>query len=191
MRYFKLSKASWIILAVGLFIVVMAGLGITRSQQAKEQGRLDDELAVSQQLLASLDIADLQADLEELEQAAEEGQTQLDEARALLDQSVVSVDVTDEFFDIASACGVLVVNLSTTPIVPNIYDGIGLSMTTLDASVEGEVPALIDFVERLHADFTTGLVTSTQIDVPTAPSEEGPSATVQILIYSYEGSDNG
>ena len=191
MKYIKLSKTSWIILAAGLFIVILAGLGITRSQQAQEQGRLEDELEMSQQSLAGLQITELQAQLAGLQQAADEGQLQLDSSLRLLDQTVVSVDVTDEFFSIASNCGVLVINLSTSPIVPNLFEGIGLSATSINAAVEGELPALIDFVESLHADFTTGLIKSTQIDIPPASSNETASASIQITIYSYEGNENG
>jgi TolA-binding protein len=191
MKYLKLSKTSWIILAAGLFIVVMAGLGITRSQQLQEQGRLDDELGISQQSLANLQITDLQLQLDELQQTAAQEQLQLDETQKQLEQTVVSVDVTDEFFSIASNCGVMVINLITSPIVPNIYEGIGLSTTSLNAAVEGALPNLIDFVERLNNDFTTGLIKSTQIDIPPSSSNETPSASVQMIIYSYEGNDNG
>jgi hypothetical protein len=191
MKYLKLSKTSWLILAAGIFVVVLAGLGIARSQQLSEQGRLDEELSFSQMSLDNLQIDELQFQLEELQQTAEEEQLQLDEAVQLLDQTVVSVEVTDEFFAIAESCGVLVVNLNTSPILPNKYEGIGLSATSLNAAVEGAVPNLIDFVESLNNDFTTGLIKFTQIDIPPSSSNETPSASVQMIIYSYEGNNNG
>jgi hypothetical protein len=191
MKYFKLSKTSWLILAAGLFIVVTAGLGITRSQQAGEQGRLDDELSASQQSLAALQITSLQSQLDELHQTAVEEQKQLEAAQQQMDQTVVSVDVTDQFFSIAGTCGVRVMNMSTLPITPNVYEGIGLSTTSLNVAVEGEVPALIDFVETLNTDFTTGLIKSTEIDIPPSSANETASASIQIIIYSYEGNENG
>ncbi len=191
MKYLKLSKTSWLILAAGLFIVIMAGLGITRSQQLQEQGRLDDELGISQQSLANLNITGLQLQLNELQQTAAQEQLQLDEAQQQLEQTVVSVDVTDEFFSIASLCGVVVINLSTSPILPSKYEGIGLSTTSLNAAVEGELPALVDFVESLNNDFNTALIKSAQIIIPPSSSNETPSASVQIIIYSYEGSNDG
>jgi hypothetical protein len=191
MKYLKLSKTSWIVLAAGIFVVVLAGLGITRSQQLSEQGKLDDELSISQTSLNNLHIDALQLELQELQQAAEDTQLQLDQAVQSLDQTVVSVDITDEFFSIAEYCGVLVVNLSTSPITPNMYGGIGLSATSLNASVEGAVPNLIDFVESLNSDFTTALLKSVQIDIPPSSSNETSSANIQMTIYSYEGNDNG
>lgn len=191
MKFLKLSKTSWLILAAGLFIVVMAGLGITRSQQAKEQGQLADELSASQQSLAALQITGLQSQLDELQQTAAQDQQQLDEAQQQLEQTIVSVDVTDKLFSIANTCGVSVTSLSTSPIVPNKYEGIGLSETSINAAVEGQLPALVDFVESLNNDFTTGLIKSAQIDIPPSSSNETPSANVQMIIYSYEGNDNG
>ena len=44
MKGLKLSKTSWLILSAGVFIVVLAGLGLTRSQQMKEQTKVADEL---------------------------------------------------------------------------------------------------------------------------------------------------
>jgi hypothetical protein len=191
MKYLKLSKTSWIVLAVGVFVVVLAGLGVTHSQQLSEQGKLEDELSISQTSLNNLHIDALQLELQELQQTAEDMQLQLDQAVQSLDQTVVSVDITDEFFSIAEYCGVLVVNLSTSPITPNIYGGIGLSATSLNASVEGAVPNLIDFVESLNNDFTTALLKSVQIDIPPSSSNETSSANIQMTIYSYEGNDNG
>jgi hypothetical protein len=186
MKYFKLSKTSWLILAVGVFIVALAFLGITRSQQAQEQGRLEDELEMSQMSLANMQISDLQAELAALEQTAAQEQAELALAANALDETVVSVDVTDEFFSIASASGVIVINFSSSPISPNLYEGLGLSATSISAALEGALPNLIDFIEALHRGFTTGQIKMAQIDIPPSSSNETPSASIQMTIYSYE-----
>jgi hypothetical protein len=191
MKFIKFSKTSWLILSAGIFIVVLAGLGITRSQQLSEQGKLDDELGISQKSLDNLKNTDLSKQLDELKQQAAEKQLQLDEARKRLDQTVVSVEVTDEFFSVADYCGVKVISISTSPIILSTYEGIGLDTTALNAVAEGELPDLINFVVSLNNDFTTGLVNSAQIDIPPSTSEETPSASIQIIIYSYEGNDDG
>jgi len=172
MKFIKLSKTSWLILSTGIFVVVLAGLGITRSQQIQEQGKLEDELIISQKSLEKSQITDLAQNLE---------------ARKRLDQTVVSVDVTDEFFSIAKYCDVVVMNMNTTPIHPNTYEGIGLSATELNATAEGGLTELVNFVMSLNNDFTTGLVKSFQINIPPSSSNETPSASVQMIVYSYEG----
>jgi DNA-binding protein YbaB len=191
MKFLKLSKTSWLILATGLFLVVVAALGITRSQQAKEQGRLTEELAASEQSLAALQITGMQSQLQGLQQKAAQDQEQLQTARKALEQTIVSVDVADKFFSIASACGVNVTSLNTSPIMPINYEGITLSQTAINGAVEGDLPALINFVESLNNDFTTGLIKLTEIDIPPVSANETPSANIQIIIYSNEGSDNG
>jgi hypothetical protein len=191
MKYIKLSKTSWLILAVGLFVVIAAGLGITRSQQAQEQGRLNNELATSEQSLAAIQITGLQSQLDGLQQSADQAQLQLDQAQLQLKQTVVSVDVTDKFFSIARECGVEVINLGTSPISPNIYEGVGLSTTSLNAEVEGELSALVNFVESLAREFSTGLIQTFQIDIPPPGSDASPTANIEMIIYSYEVEGNG
>ena len=187
MKFIKLSKTSWLILSAGLFVVVLAGLGITRSQQLQEQGKLEEDLGLSQKTLEKIQITDLRQQSDELQQRIQEEQLQLDEAKNRLDQTVVSVDVTDEFFSIAEYCDVLVESMGTTPIQPNVYESIGLSTTALHIEVTGELPDLINLVISLNNDFTTGLVRSFQINIPPSSSNETPSANVQMIIYSYEG----
>jgi uncharacterized membrane-anchored protein YhcB (DUF1043 family) len=191
MKKLKLSKTSWLILAIGLFIVVMAGLGITRSQQSKEQGQVSEELTASQQSLAALEITGMQSQLAGLQQKAAQDQQQLIAAQKQLQQTIVSVDVTDKFFSIANACGVSVTSLNTSPITPNKYEDIDLSQTSINGQVEGQLPALINFVESLNNNFGTGLVKLAEIDIPPVSTNETPTANVQMIIYSYEGQNNG
>ena len=187
MKFIKLSKTSWLILSAGLFIVVLAGLGITRSQQLQEQSKLEEELGISQKILDKIQIADLRQQSDELQQKIEEEQLQLADAKNRLDQTVVSVEVTDEFYSIAEYCNVLVTNMGTTPIQPNEYESIGLYTTSLNLEAIGELPDLINLVLSLNNDFTTGVVKSFQITIPPSSSNETPSANVQMIIYSYEG----
>lgn len=191
MKMLKLSKTSWLILAIGLFIVVMAGLGLIRSQQSKEQGRLSEELTASQQSLDALQISGMQSQLTGLQQKALQDQQQLDAAQKQLEQTIVSVDVTDKFFSIASTCGVTVISLNTAPIVSNKYENIDLNQTTINGEVEGPLPALIIFVQSLNNDFTTGQVKSAEIEIPPISTNATPSANVQMTIYTYEGNNDG
>lgn len=192
MKFVKLSKTSWLILSAGVFIVVLGSLGITRTQQLQEKSKLDEDLHNSTQVLEKLQATDLRQQLDDLQQKVEEEEVLLDEATERLNQTVVSVDVSDELFAIAEYCGVTIMNLSTTPIRPNLYGGIGLDMTSMNVVVDGDLPDLVDFVVSLNNDYTTGLVKSFQISIPESDSNDvSPSVTVQIVIYSYEENNNG
>ena len=52
----KLSKASWIILSIGAFIVVIVSLSITRYQQLRAQDQLDEELSMAEMRLEKLQV---------------------------------------------------------------------------------------------------------------------------------------
>jgi hypothetical protein len=195
MKTIKLSKTSWLILAAGIFVVVLGSLGITRSQQLSEKGKLDEDLHLATSVLEKLqEPANLQTQQDELQRQIEEGEVLLDEARKRLDQTVVSVDVADELFVIADYCGVVVRTLTTSPIKSNEYEGIGLDMTSMNILADGDLDNLINFVTSLNDDYTTGLVRSFQISIPdsgTASNTTLPNVNIQMTIYSYEGNDNG
>jgi hypothetical protein len=192
MKSLKLSKTSWLILAAGIFIVVLGSLGITRSQQLQEKGTLDEELRISTQTLEKLQASDQGGKLDDLQQKLEEEQVLLNEAKKRLDQTVVSVDVADDLFDIAEYCGVIVKTVSTTQIRSSNFESIGLDMTSINVAVNGEVPNLVAFVHSLNNDYSTGLVQTFQMNIPASTEEDQiPSATIKLMIYSYEGQYDG
>ncbi len=187
MKGLKLSKTSWLVLSAGIFIVVLAGLGVTRSQQLKEQTQLDEEMSLSTMRVNSIRVADLHPQLEELQQRLEESEAQFIEVKGRLRQTVVSADVTDKFFVIAEYCGVEIMNLSTTQISTQTVEGISCSAISITATVEGEVPSIIDFIISLNDGFTIGNVQSARISIPEESSDSEPSASIQMVVYSYEG----
>jgi hypothetical protein len=193
MKGLKLSKTSWLILSAGIFIVMLAGLGLTRSQQLKEQTKVGDELNLSEKTLGALQTAQLSQQLENLRVKLEESEAQLKEAQIRLQQTVISVDVTEEFFKIAEYCSVNITNMSTTTIAQVKYEGITCSTTSLTASVIGKETNIINFIIGLNNGYTTGNVQSAQINIAAKTDEEDTSepdssmATVSMTIYSYEG----
>jgi hypothetical protein len=191
MKFIKLTKTGWLILAAGVFVVVLASLGVTRAQQLNQKSKLDADLSNSTQVLEKLQDTDLRQQLDDLQQKVEEGEVLRDEAAQRLNETVVSVDVSDELFTIANYCGVTVMNLVTTPIRQGQLEGIGLDSTTMNIHVDGDLPNLVNFITSLNNDYTTGIVKSYQISVPMSSGNASPSANIQIIIYSYEGNNNG
>lgn len=183
----KLSKISWLILAAGVFVVVFASLGITRSQQFRELDRLDDELAIAEMRLSKVQVKDLNYQQEELQKRLDERIIQLITAKDTLRQTIGSIDVTDEFFEIARSCNVEVISLSSSGIGSDKLESIACSVITLTAEVTGDTSNLIDFVIRLNNDFTTGIVKSAAISVSETDDESGSSASIRMVVYAYEG----
>ena len=102
----NLSKTSWIILSIGIFIVVLAGLGVTYSQQMKTSNELQQDLDVSEIRLAKYDNAGL-------EQQESELVAQLETIFFPLEAGDVQLSTTD-VFDIHN----VVVNL------PNAFEAL-------------------------------------------------------------------
>jgi hypothetical protein len=210
MKGLKLSKTSWLILAAGVFVVVLAGLGLTRSQQMKEQTKIADDLSLAEKRLATVQTTGLSQQLETLKSKVDESRLQVNNAKARLHQTVISVDVADQFFQIAAYCSVNITNLSTTTIAQAKYEGITLSTISLSATVAGDKTKIIAFINALNDQYVTGNVESAQVTLQSVPvtqttdgSEGEPSqdtgvdptlnpgnatASISMLIYSYEES---
>jgi hypothetical protein len=186
MKGMKLSKTSWLILSAGIFTVVLAGLGVTRSGQMKEQNTLDEELGMSTTILEKSQAIPLETQLGDLQEKLKESESQLAEAKDRLRQTVLSVDVTDNFFQIANYCNVVVMNLNTTSISNNSLNDVNFSTISLTATATGELSKLIDFIISLNKGYTTGFVKSAQLSVDDTTGET--SAAINMVIYSYEGS---
>jgi hypothetical protein len=189
MKGMKLSKTSWLILSAGIFTVVLAGLGVTRSGQLKDQNKLDEELTRSTTILEKSQAIPLETQLGDLQDKLKESESQLAEAKDRLRQTVLSVDVADNFFQIAKYCDVVVTNLNTTTISNKNLNDVDFSTISLSATVTGDLSKLIDFIISLNKGYTTGFVKSAQLSVDDTSSETSSTrATINMIIYSYEGS---
>lgn len=189
MKVLKLSKTSWLILSAGIFVVILAGLGLTRSQQLKEQTKLEEELSISTMRVDTVQISHLRPQLDELQQKIDESKSQLNDVKDRLHQTVVSADVTEKLFAIAEYCGVDVNNMSNTTISADEIAGISCSTTSISATVNGEIEDIVDFLIGVNDGYTTGYVQSAYISIPdeSDDSSEKPSASFMMVIYSYEG----
>jgi hypothetical protein len=192
MKGFRLSKTSWLVLATGVFVVVLIGLGVTRSQQIKEQSALEEELSASESRLAKVQVTDLRQQLETLQEQIDDEKVQLAEAKERLKQTVISADVTEQFFAIAEFSGVVIMNMSTSTISDDTINSVSLSTISLSATVTGDLYDIVNFVINLNNSYTTGIVQSVQINIPDMVEEaEEIEATstgnIQMIVYSYEG----
>ena len=194
----KLSKTSWIILTIGVLVVAFGTLGIARAQQVQEQEQLNEELSVAEMRLSKVQLKELRSQKSELEVQLDQTASQLEAAKDSLRQSIESIEVTDSVFEIAEACGVEIIDVSSSELDNDNLEGIDCSIIRLTMSVEGDVPNLISFVTKLNNDFITGIVRSVQMDTQEAyeevegeaggeqaEEEKKPSVNIQMIVYSY------
>jgi len=188
MKGFKLSKTGLLILAAGVFVVGLLSLGITRYSQISEQTDLNDELSLSEMRLNNMDLKPFQLQLAELQEQFTDSASQLEEAKSRLVQTVISVNVTAKFYEIASYHQVIVDTISTTKNQTDDYEGVNCLLITVNAGVTGDLSHIIDFIAGLNDNFDTGFVQSAQITIDDAIAEEGTTANIMMIVYTYEGS---
>ena len=194
----KLGKTSWIILTIGVLVVAFGTLGIARAYQIQEQEQLNEELSVAEMRLSKVQLKELRSQKSELEVQLDQTASQLEAAKDSLRQSIESIEVTDSVFEIAEACGVEIIDVSSSELDNDNLEGIDCSIIRLTMSVEGDVPNLISFVTKLNNDFITGIVRSVQMDTQEAyeevegeaegeqaEEEKKPSVNIQMIVYSY------
>jgi hypothetical protein len=188
MKGIKLSKTSWLILAAGVFIVILAGLGLSRSQQLSEQTQLDEALATTTSRLDMLDVTQLELEDAELKQRLDETMVEFSEVKDRLRQTVVSVDVTDELFRIAEYSNVEIMTMMTSAQSDGKLGSVSCLSTSITANVMGATDDLIDFVINLNSGYTTGIVKTVNISIPEDTQSDNSTAAISMSIYSYEGS---
>lgn len=190
MKGIKLSKTGWLILSAGIFIVMLAGLGLTRSQQMQDQELSTEELTLAARRLDNLDVTALRNEVQSLQEQIDLGKADLADAINRLDKSVISADVAEDFYDLALVSGVSVHSFTSSPIVQDTLEGIPVSQTAVSGSVEGTLEQIIDFIINVNTSFRTGYIQSATIALnpPVSPEldlDAMGGGSIQMIIYSY------
>jgi hypothetical protein len=184
----KISKASWMILGAGVFIIALAGLGMARSGQVQEQKKVNSDLAVNTLRLNNLQVPTEQSRINELEQEVKDAQNQTEDIKARLIQSIISVDVADKFYEIAGFYSVNVTSMGTSTNSEQPFAGIPCEIISLSASVSGTMDNIISFVKGINDNFNTGFIRSAQLNLKD-PADS--SVSLQMIVYSYKSDENG
>lgn len=183
----RLTKTSWLIIIVGGFIIILAGLGIVRSQQVNEQSELSEKLALAQAKLQAIQLDRFSHRQEELEQQLSETASQSKTGRAILSQPIGSISISAIVFDIAEANNVEITEISSSGMAQNELKGVPCLTLPLTTKVEGEVTDLVSFITQLNEDLATGAVQSLTISIPETTDKKA-SASIQLVVYAYQGS---
>ncbi len=188
----KLGKTAWAFLAIGLFVIVVAGLILAYNEHSREQIRLQQELSLTQDILAKYTPEKLSSRQEEVENQLARAESELEAAKANLRRSIESIEATDTIFAAAraSSVGVLHVRSLGTPASQVREEGLTLTFLSFSVKVEGDIPDLVNFVVELNSKFPGGAVESVEIivhEVVEGEEELKPSANVQLVIHTYEG----
>jgi hypothetical protein len=184
----KISKATWMILGAGIFIIVLSGLGVARYGQVQERDSVSENLSVSTIRLNKLQVITPQAQIDELQEEVNDVQRQTGDIKARLIQSIISVDVADKFYEIAGFYSVNVTSLGTSALSEQPFADIPCEIISLTASVAGTMDKVIAFVKGINDNYTTGFIRSAQLDLKDPVDS---TANIQMIVYSYRGKKDG
>ncbi len=135
----NLSKTSWIILSVGVFIVVLAGLGVTYSQQLKANSQADDELALTELRLEKFDIEELDQQESVLSAILEDSTAIHDTGIIRFQESIESIDVVNKCYAIAAVSGVEIIDIGTTEVQSDFYMDLACEKDSNESHSKGRI----------------------------------------------------
>ncbi|MFC1916011.1 hypothetical protein ACFLW4_04875 [Chloroflexota bacterium] len=183
----KLGRTSWLIISIGIFIIILAGLGTIRFQQVNEQNQLIEKLALTQSKLKLIQPEQLSHRQEELEQQLPERTSQPETAKAILSQPIGIISISDILFELADANNVEITEIRSSGMAESELEGVHCLALSLIAEINGEVADLVSFITRLNDDLATGVINSLEINIPGTTDENKSSANIQLIIYTYQG----
>ena len=183
----KLSKTGWLVIIIGVFVIILVGLGVVRSQQVHQQNELKERLALAQSRLQGIQLEQLSHRQEELEQELSQTDSQSATAKTILSQPIGSIAISDILFNIAEASSVNITEINSPGLASGELAGVTCSVLPLTARVEGELADLVSYITRLNRDLATGIVNSIEIKIPETTGENKPSASIHLVIYAYQG----
>jgi len=183
----RLGKTTLLVITAGVFIIALAGVGMVYFQQVHEQNHLNEQLALAQSRLSGLRLEQLSSQQAELGKQLSQATSQFEAVKTILAQPIGSIAVSNILFDIAEAHGLEVTEITAPGLAIEGLEGITYSVIPLSATVEGDVPNLVNFVTKLNSHLATGVVKSITITIPETDSEEKASADIQLVVYTYRG----
>ena len=183
----KLSKTSWLFIGIGIFIIVLVGLGIVRSKQVSQLDELNEELALAQSRLKAIQLEGLSHRQQELEQRLSQSTSQPETAKARLSQPMGGIAISDTLFDIADANSVNITELSSSGLASEELGGVICTVRPVSARIEGDLTNLASFITELNDDLKTGVIKSVDVTVPDVTDGQQPTANIQLAFYTYQG----
>lgn len=182
----KLSKKSWLIIAIGIFAIAFAGLWLVYSEQLAKKDKLELELNSAQVKLNSINLEQMEQRQSELAQQLDQTLASSRDAREVLSRPMESLTVSTILFDTAEANGVNIKEIKSSGTGREELYGVYCHTLPVTAQIEGELTNLVAFITQLNNDMATGVVKSVEITIRTGT--EKSMANIQMVIYSHQKS---
>jgi hypothetical protein len=182
----KLTKKSWLFIGIGIFLIALVGLWTVYSQQSGVKKQLKEEYDMATSRLNSIQVEQLADQQGELEQQLDDTIAQSKTARKTLSEPMNSIIITDILFSTADSNSVNITEIQSSGMNDVELEGVPCRVLPLTANIEGEVGNLVAFITQLNDDLATGVVRSVDMNIPYTAGGEKPSASIQMVFYTYE-----
>jgi hypothetical protein len=203
----KISKASWIVLLVGIFLIMSASIGWIYYQQLQQENNIEAEIAAAKQALAGINFDNLNEQKTAINSEISEVNKALDDIQQDLNSEIYSISITDIILSEAEGQDIAVKEMSSSGLTTGLLGGIPFNSINIVMSVEGTLTDIKTFVERLNEKFPNSITEYVQMDSKPEQleSEEDPEdnpnpipeletgamdlmkGKISLTIYSYEG----
>ena len=182
----KFSKTFWLILGIGISVIAVGILGWVYLDQRGEQKTLNESLSGAQTTLPMLvsQRDDLESQLTQRKSELAQAESSLREAKASF-ESVESIEYDEALFKIAKSCNLQITKLTASEPSDEEVESVTYITASFTVDVEGTVPHILDFINTIATDenFANATIKSVTMNF-----EEGkPSATINLVIYGYQG----
>ncbi len=201
----KLSKTALLVLGVGILVIAFGSLYMLYSRERGEQQQLDASLLVVEATLPKLvlekengesQLTQLDSELTQLESELTQATSLLAESKTSFPELVESIEYDEKLFEIADDWGLEIMSLTASESTDEEVGNITYSVTYFTVVVQGEVAAMLNFINTIKTDeyFITATVEEVaminmNVLEPLSEDEETeePSATINLVIYGYRG----
>ena len=181
----KISRTARWILTIGILAILLGGIGVNYARQIAEQRRLNADTAQAQQDFRKYDkyAAEYAAEREELETRLSQANSRITSPQSKFRQYIESIEINEALFQAAEDANVTITRLSSSLPEEEELNDITYRVFTLRITAEGEMVALLNFIDKLSDKFLSSSISSVGITV----SEDKSSLSLRLKVYAYGG----
>lgn len=187
----RASKRLWFLLATGIFVVALAGLGTAYAGQLQEQTQLKQELSVSQKTLASSapdTFISQQADTKTQLASSSE---QIIAATKQLSPAIINSDIDEQLLATAASNAVEVLSVNSDAQTNVVVGKLSYRLLPLNIEVQSnDLSSMLGFISQVSTQFRTSVTKSLDVSATKVDAVTGAqtfSASMKLEIYSYNG----
>ena len=180
----RLSRVTWIVLAVGIVIIAAVSLyTVYQNQLTQRQQAVDSSNEVKSTILEVLvqkqgletELAQLDEEIVRLEASIGSIESEIASAIATLNQTEIrfpgfieTIEYDEILFNFAEVSNVVITSINATEVSEEIGEGVRYYTTAFVCQIEGEIPDILDFINTItnSDNFRTTLMEPVDITVP-------------------------